>query len=161
MTTLKEALQFRIHQLSENIHAVKMAAVKREKISPRYGKIWTQDTYTWGWIDEKVVYLNPSHPDWDKYKDLKKQASIHLTCIRILKHFDGVPTKTALRKAMRAGAFLEHASVAKHVRNCLIVEAHYMLAQTKQDLSTNPTRFEEAGRYAAQRRQEASNAAKT
>ena len=104
MTSLKEAIQYRIHQTSGQIRALKDVARTPRKANAA------------GIVH--LDHISPKHPDWAQYSSLKQQASMQLTMLAILKHFGEVKGKESLRQAIRKG-------------------------------------FEEAGKYAEQRRQEA------
>lgn len=142
MTTLKEAIQYRIHQTSGQIRALKDSAMTPKKANAA-GVV-------------HLDHINPKHPAWAQYSSLKQQVSMLLTMRIILKHFgDEVKGKESLRKAIRKGFFQKHTPKDLVARNGLIIEAHRELAQLERDLALNPSRFEEAGKYADQRRQEA------
>lgn len=140
MSTLREIYQFRLHQISSQIYDLKSGGD-----------------------------MSPKHADWKKYQDLKRQASICLTAIKIMKHsykgasyYSGkTPSKAAFRDSLRDNRkpFTTHCPKGDHAKqNAFIFEAYYDLEQTEKDLKLNPTRFAEAEAYAKQRALEASEA---
>jgi len=153
MSTLREVYQFRLHQMSE-----KLELMKTDILNDYPAK---KDTHR---------HMNPKHPTWLAYQELKRQASLCLTAIKIMKHsykgaafYSGkTPSKAAFRETLRdkRKTFTTHCpkgDLAK--QNAFIFEAYYDLEQTEKDLKLNPSRFVEAEVYAKQRRLEASEAA--
>lgn len=124
----KEVIQYAIHKLSSQIFDLKQAAE---------GK------------------MSPQHPDWEKYKETKRQASLHLTALGIFKHFgERIPSKPDLRKAIRAGCFLQHAPKGdKSKRNVFIFEAYSLLQSGFPEINRS-----EAMAYSLVRKQEAEHA---
>lgn len=149
MITIKEVLKYRIHQLSQQIFQLKESAKE-----------------TGGCNEFPLPKFDPKHPDWSKYVDLKRQASLSLTALKIFKHFGKVPTKADFRKTLRENAkdikvedlFREHAPADRGQAHAFLFEAYQALVDVEHDLKTNPTRFAEAEAYAEQRRQEVANA---
>lgn len=140
MVTIKEVMQYRVHQLSEQIAKIKATATMTDK-------------------EGRTIAISPKHPLWPKYMEMKAQASRCLTGILILKHFGQIPTKAALRKEMRKGKeFTRHAPKGpKSVVNSFIIQSFNELAQANKDLELNPSRFAEAAAYAEARRLEVAN----
>jgi len=112
MTVSKEVIQYAIHKLSAKIELMKTDILNDYPAR--------KDTHR---------HMNPSHPTWSAYQELKRQASLHLTALSIFKHFGGkIPAKSDLRKAIRACCFLQHAPKGdKSKRNAFIFEAYSLL----------------------------------
>lgn len=168
MATMNEIYQYRIHQLSEQIRDLKAAARKMEKTEPHCGPVEKNGVTEYAMIDQKLVTISPAHPEWKKYRELKDQASLCLTALKILKNTPHgfvvgktAPKKEDLRKALRQNRekFTCHCRGGKNEQNNLIFGAYSDLLKTEQDLRTNPTRFAEAEAYATKRREEVANAA--
>lgn len=143
MVTMKEVLQYRIHQLSEQINALKTANYKKDA----NGKPTM--------IGERIITdLSPKHPAWEQYKALKKETSKFLTALRIWKRFLRIPKKAELRDAIRAGAFQNHAGKGtKAERNLFIFEAFSMLQGGCPEIDRKA-----AEEYAAKRAEEVAHA---
>ena len=123
MTFNRSVIQYAIHQLSQQITAIKESAHQTEPS------------------------IHPKHPDWAKYQELKRQASLYLTAMSIYKRFNGIPTKPELRKEIRAGKFLQHTPKSdKSKRNAFIFEAYSKMQSGLPEIDRA-----EAQKYAAER----------
>ncbi len=138
MTVSKEVIQYAIHKLSNQIFNLKQAPKE-----------------TGGCNEFPMPKFGPKHPDWQKYQELKRQASLSLTALAIFKHFGGkIPTKADFRKAIRAGHFLQHCPAGDKVkRNCFLFEAYGMLQSGFPE-----TNYSEAQKYAEHRANDAAKA---
>ena len=145
----KEVLQYKIHQMSEQISQLKTAAFKSEK------------SKEWPYGYKIVSYMNPSHPDWQKYRDLKSEASKFLTALVILKEHPNIPDdlgwinlKKDFRKEIRAGKYRQHLPKGKDASGFLF-EQYYFIQNLEREIKAKPAAFKDAEIYAQQRKEEA------
>lgn len=147
---LKEIIQYRLHQMSEQIHLLKTTSPKP---------------------------VNPKSPEWTEYKNLKHQVSHWLTALKILKHWGGkIPSKENFRKVLRQNAvdWKGPSLFQQHLPNCmrgkenhiidrakmnsLIFGSYYALLELEKEYKADPTKFADAEAYAQTREQEVAHA---
>ena len=100
MTTIREYLQYLVHNASQRIFNLKQEALKEPPPVDEKGRP----------IIPHYPHMSPRSKDWDRYRTLKRECSLWLTMLSIVKRaHDSIPTKAEAVKLFHSQPFANHA----------------------------------------------------
>ena len=100
MTTIREYLQYRAHDASQAIFNLKREALKEPPPVDEKGRP----------IIPHSPHMSPKSKDWDRYQTLKRECSLWLTMLSIVKWWnDFIPTKKEAIELFHSRNFANHA----------------------------------------------------
>jgi len=94
---IREQIKERVRKLSEEIHAMKAKAAKFEerRVWDPAKRYWVYDESKATWAKQRVQVqsISPSHEDWPSYVMAKRNVSLLLTALSIVKEVGEDPEK--------------------------------------------------------------------